>query len=86
MYKSYECPLCGGSTGEVEIKMPLSSHAVLGEVAPIKTGEISNLGYVFCCGKCNSTNIKLVVNNSGDYKHFKYCPDCGTKVDWRNFT
>lgn len=68
-----------------EEKKPLSSHAVLGEVAPIKSGQISNLGLVFHCGNCNSTNIKLVVNDKGDYKHFKYCPDCGTKVDWRNF-
>jgi hypothetical protein len=60
-------------------------NKLIEEVAPRKSGDISNLGFVFHCGNCNSTNIKLVINDNGDYKHFQYCPDCGTKVDWRNF-
>ena len=61
-------------------------NAVLSEVAPIKTGKVSNLGIVFLCGNCGSENVKLVVGDNGDYKHLRYCPDCGCKVDWRNFT
>jgi len=60
----------------------LSSDAVLGDVAPRKGLHLGRV--VLHCGNCNSTNIRLNID-SCNQKHFQYCPDCGTKVDWRNF-
>lgn len=62
---------------------PLSSDAVLAEVAPRKGFNAGRV--VLHCGNCNSTNIRLNID-SCNQKHFKYCPDCGSKVDWRNFS
>jgi len=71
----------GIKTGITSRNDLISSHAVLGEVAPRKGLHLGRV--VVHCGNCNSTNIRLNID-SNNQKHFNFCPDCGTKVDWRN--
>lgn len=79
----YFAPCIDNKLGGIHSCHPRYLKTTVKGIVPIKSSGINSEIIKFHCGNCNSTNIQIT-NNKGDCRYYKFCPDCGAKVNWNS--